>query len=321
MKEIGGYFELELPLPDFSQIPEGVMVNSGRHALEYILRSFGGSVRRVWLPYYTCDVVLQPIKRLGLDYMFYHVNENLELAEYPELTDGDYIIVNNYFGIKDKYISEMAHRYGERLIVDNAQAWYCKPSHKVNYIYSPRKFFGLPDGGIAIGTFNYSTTLPKGYSASRCSHLLRRIDEGAAAGYDNFRANSMTLHEEPLTRMSHLTSRLLATIDFERVKNKRRLNFEILQESLVKTNQLIIPPINEFACAMVYPYMTSNPSLRSKLIANKIFVATYWPNVLNWCNPTSMEYRFSEEMIPLPIDQRYDQKDIKSIIHVINKFI
>ncbi len=98
MREIGGYFELELPPSDLSEVPSGIFVNSGRHALEYILRALGNKVRHVWLPYYTCDVVLEPINRLGLTYTFYHINESFEIADRIDLQQGHYLIANNYYG-------------------------------------------------------------------------------------------------------------------------------------------------------------------------------------------------------------------------------
>lgn len=61
LKEIGGYFELELsnrhPFPH----SEGTCLNAGRNALEYVLRSIP-AISRIWLPYYTCEVVLEPLK-------------------------------------------------------------------------------------------------------------------------------------------------------------------------------------------------------------------------------------------------------------------
>ena len=70
IKPIGGYFEWEFPINN-SSFPhsDGVLLNSGRHALEYILKSLG-EINRLWIPYYTCDVVLQPIERLGVAYSF-----------------------------------------------------------------------------------------------------------------------------------------------------------------------------------------------------------------------------------------------------------
>lgn len=319
MKEIGGYFELELPQSDLSKLPPGILVNSGRHALEYIIRAARNKIQTVWLPYYTCDVVLQPIRRFGINFRFYSINRNFELADAIGLKEGEYIIANNYFGIKDDYMSKLARIYKNRLIVDNAQAFYCSEELGSNYIYSPRKFFGLPDGGIVSSTYKLEEDLPEGTSFGRCSHLLKRLDKDANYGYNDFRSNSKQLGSETLTSMSRLTKRILGTIDFEWVKIKRRSNFDILHSALATSNELQLPCSNTFACPIVYPYKTSDSNIRKKLIDNKIFVATYWPNVFDWCPKDSIEYQFANNILPLPIDQRYGIDDMNQIIKQLQK--
>ncbi len=297
--------------------PNGVKVNSGRHALEYILRILGNKVKRLWVPYYTCNVVLQPIQRLGLGYEFYHINSDLEFEDQPELTDGDYIIVNNYFGIKDAYINELACQYKGWLIVDNAQAWYNCEMLGFNTFYSPRKFFGMPDGGLAWATDKLDIELEQDQSNERCSHLLKRIDLGASEGYADFKTNSAALSKQPLKRMSSLSERILSSIDFDWKKIKRWSNFEMLHEALKASNKFNIPSMQSFACPMVYPYLTDDTSLRQHLINNRIFVATYWPNVLEWCPVDSTEYKLAKYLLPLPIDQRYGEDDMQRIIKTI----
>lgn len=318
MKEIGGYFELELPEHDLSKVPSGRLVNSGRHALEYIIRSSKDEIKYIWLPHYTCDVVLEPLVRCGVDFRYYHINDSFEIADDISLSDGEYIIVNNYFGIKDEYISTVSAKYGNRLIIDNAQAFYCPPIRNTYSICSPRKFFGLPDGGIASGVAGFNEDLCAGDSFDRCSHLLKRIDTGASSGYQDFKTNSRQLKEEPLTAMSNLTRRILGSIDFERVRTKRCRNFETLHSALAISNKLTLPDTDSFACPMVYPFLTDDADLRQRLIDNKVFVATYWPNVLSQCNHDSLEYHFARNLLPLPIDQRYGEDEMKTIIEIIN---
>ena len=55
-----------------------------------------------------------------------------------------------------------------------------------------------------------------------------------------------------------------------------------------------------------------------KLINNKIYVATYWPNVLEQCNQGDIEFKFANNLLPLPIDQRYSIDDMNKIISIIN---
>lgn len=318
MKEIGGYFELELPEPDLSKVPSGRLVNSGRHALEYIIRSSTDKIKCIWLPHYSCDVVLEPLVRCGVDFKYYHVNYSLEIADDISLSDGEYIIVNNYFGIKDEYMSTVSAKYGDRLIIDNAQAFYCPLIGGTYSIYSPRKFFGLPDGGIASGVTGFKEDLHAGDSFNRCSHLLKRIDTGASSGYQDFKTNSRQLKEEPLTAMSNLTRRMLGSIDFDRVRTKRRRNFKTLHAALAISNRLTLPDTDSFACPMVYPFLTDDADLRQRLIANKVFVATYWPDLLSQCNHDSTEYHLARNLLPLPIDQRYGEDEMKTIIKIIN---
>ena len=53
------------------------------------------------------------------------------------------------------------------------------------------------------------------------------------------------------------------------------------------------------------------------LIDNKIYVAKYWPNVLQWSQKDSLEYELTENIIPIPIDQRYNSNDMNRIVDLI----
>ena len=148
-KPIGGYFELaDRESADNFPHKDGILLNTGRNALEYILRSIK-DIKSIYLPYFTCEVVLEPIKKLGIPYNFYNINPRFEIADRIILGEGDYIIVNNYYGIKDLYIRSLYARYGDHLIVDCAQAFFAPVVTGIKAFYSCRKFVGVADGGIA----------------------------------------------------------------------------------------------------------------------------------------------------------------------------
>lgn len=316
---IGGYFELELP--DYGNFPhdDGVLLNSGRNALEYVLRALG-DVKRLFVPYYICDVVMEPIEKMGVSHIFYHINTNLEIDDLPTLQRGEYLLYSNYFGVKDEYVKKLTNHYGYQLIVDNAQAWFAEPIKSVSTIYSPRKYVGVPDGGVAYSPKQMEESpFERDLSFERCSHLLKRIDIGSSEGYADFKMNSKQLVRQPVKRMSRLTERMLSSIDFDVVKKRRRENFEYLHTQLMNTNHFAIPPLDLFACPMVYPYLTENAALRQKLIENKVFVATYWPNVKNWTTPEMLEYALMDKLIPIPVDQRYGIKEMELIEDIVLK--
>ncbi len=67
MEAIGGYFSLELPLQE-KYHKNAFQLNTGRNCLEYILLVRG--YKKVYLPFYTCEAVMEPINKLGISYEF-----------------------------------------------------------------------------------------------------------------------------------------------------------------------------------------------------------------------------------------------------------
>lgn len=317
MEAIGGYFELELSNHKGFLHDDGVLLNTGRNALEYVLRALP-NVLHLWIPYYTCPAVIEPVERLAIPHTFYHINAFFEIKESLHLRPGDYLIYTNYFGLKDNYVCKLAEQYGHQLIVDNAQAWFAEPISGVSTIYSPRKFVGVPDGGIAFSPFGIDIDqFEQDYSYGRCSHLLKRIDVGAEGGYDAFKSNESSFSNQPLRRMSELTRRVLESIDFDFVRERRWMNFSFLDGNLKESNLLCVEG-EAFRCPMVYPFLTKNSRLRSQLIENKIFVATYWPNISECENLIEEEIDLTKNLLPIPCDQRFELQDMSFVVKTIS---
>ena len=315
---IGGYFELELPDNGGFLHDDGVLLNSGRNALEYVLRSLP-DVRHLWIPFYTCEVVLEPITKLGLSYSFYHIDERLEIRDSIDLKTGDYLLYTNYFGIKDNYVQQLADQYGIHLVVDNAQAWFADPVPGIRTIYSPRKYVGIPDGGIAYcetGIDVEQFEIDSSYN--RCSHLLKRIDIGAEEGYQDFKSNSHGLADQPIRRMSELTKRLLSAIDFDEIKKRRKSNFNYLDARLREINHFSFQNSSSYQCPMGYPFLQENQLLRRLLISKGIYIATYWPNVLEWTLGKGIEQEFVVNLLLLPCDQRYGIEEMNRLFNAIS---
>lgn len=321
MEAIGGYFELA-DLVERGEFPhnDGVLLNTGRNALEYILRSIG-KVKRVYLPYYTCEVVLEPLKKLNIPYTYYHINTSFEIADGLNPQKGEYIIANNYYGIKDAYIQKLADKYGDHLIVDCAQAFFANPMPGIKAFYSMRKYLGVADGGVA-----YLGNLPDDLveveemenTDDHDSHLFKRKQFGAEAGFADYQANEKKLDNQTIRMMSFQTKWLLDHIDYEKVVARRRENFQYLQEVLCEMNELSFSDMDSFTCPMVYPFMMKNDRyLRNELISNKVFVARYWPNVKKQ-DGYETEYDLAMNVIPIPCDQRYGKEEMDRIVELIN---
>ncbi len=313
---IGGYFELELR-HGIQYHSQAIKLNSGRHCFEYILRLRG--YRKVYIPYYTCEVLLEPIKKLGLDYDYYSIDESFEPSiNVSNIRANECFLYTNYFGLKEVFIRSLPDN--NNIIIDNSQAFFARPCPHFDTLYSPRKFFGVPDGGY-LYTFDnqkLDVDLPQATSYQRCAHLLKRIDLGPELGYTDFKVNDLQLSGEELMQMSKLTHRLLSSIDYEQVKTKRSSNFNTYHEMLGKHNMLSTSLFTDAICGpLVYPFMTNKDDLRERLISKRVFVPQYWHNVLEWRCPGSLEYDFAKHIVPLPVDQRIVIEDIEVIIKEI----
>ncbi len=310
--EIGGYFQLEMnKKKEYHR--KAIALNSGRNALEYILRAT--YFKKIYLPFYTCDVLLEPIKKTYLSYEFYEINEKLEPI-INNIYSNEVILITNYFGILDDAVKKLANKY-PNVIIDNCQAFYSKPIKGVDTFYSCRKFFGVPDGSYLFTNRKLKKKITLDISHQRMSHLLIREDMNAKKGYAQFLKNEKLIRNQPIKKMSLITSSLMKTINYNKAKEKRRDNFLFLHQYFEQTNELNIIT-NKDSVPMIYPYLTKKgQKFKEKLIANKIYVATYWPNVFKWIGKNSWEYYLASNLVPLPIDQRYSKETMNIIISKI----
>lgn len=307
MKQIGGYLGLEIK-ECFDNIGSYIALNSGRNALRYIIKTY--KIKEIWCPYYTCPVVRESVELEKCKIKLYHIDENFMPLD--TFKSDDFILYTNYFGICAKNVKTLCKKY-KNLIIDNAQAFYMS-SYGIASFNSIRKFFGVPDGALLFSDIYLGDVLEQDTSYQRCAHLLKRLDVNASFGYDDFKNNDKNLSTESIKTMSNLTKILFNSIDTSYAKAKRLENFTYLHEHLSQ-NKLNIA-LDDEDVPMVYPYLIDKGvNLKINLIKNHIFVATYW----NAKNLNSIEENFQNNIVPLPIDQRYSIEDMNSIIKHIQK--
>jgi len=316
MKSLGGYFELEL-IDNGAYHREALKLNTGRHALQLLLKNI--DCLKIYLPFYTCEVIIDSVVKLNIPYSFYNVNLDLEPEfDFSLVKADEYFLYINYFGLKDDFI-DCLKRKCPNIIIDNSQSFYSKPLSNTPTFYTARKFFGVPDGAYLFGDIpaaKYSE-LPTGSSYDRFEFLLKRIDLSAEEGYCDFQLAENRINDLPIEKMSKLTDKLLSSIDYELVAEKRCRNFSHLADALDKYNKYSVT-WNGRQVPMVYPFLTNQSDLKAKLINNKIYTPSYWPNVMNSVSKTSVEFFITTNFIFLPIDQRYSTEDMD---YIINKII
>lgn len=312
--EIGGYFGLDLPSSHSNPHSGAIALNSARNALQYVL--LARRPRRLHLPSYICNSMLQPLEQAAVDPCFYAIDERLELADLPQLSDGEMLLYVNYFGIKSRHCQRLAGHYGTSLIVDNSQAFYVPPLPGTTTLYSPRKFIGVPDGGYLYLESDPTIPLERDVSSEAGRHLLGRPDESASAYFGDYRQAEQRLAMRPLRKMSALTAAMLDHFDHRRARLVRERNFLFLHAALGASNRLAIDPA-DIEGPMVYPYWTDDNTLRQSLLEQRIYTATYWDEARSRPSSTQLEASLVEQLVPLPIDQRYSLDEMRLILQVI----
>lgn len=309
MKEIGGYFQLDqlINKPYHENI---IALNTGRNALFYIIMA--KKIEKIYLPYFLCDSVSKLLEKHSVKYEYYHIDTDFLPTLDKELKRYEYLYLVNYYGqMNDSKIITFKEKY-KNIIVDNTQSFFQKPIKGIDTIYSCRKYFGLSDGAYLATDVLLVYDIDVDKSSNRMRHILGRYEGQASRYYDDFKINDESFSNLPLKIMSKLTRNILGAIDYEKVINTRNSNFRYLSDKLTRSNPIqIIMPEGPFC----YPYYIENGiEIRRRMSLNKIYIPTLWPNVIKDNDPSSIEYNYSANILPLPCDQRYSIEDMEKIV-------
>lgn len=305
MKEIGGYIELDIFRG--KMLHENTKhLNCGRTALMYLIES--KNIRKIWMPYFLCNSVSDVCKRCGIEIKYYHIGYDFKIEDI-KIYDDEWLYIVNYYGqLSDEYILSLKEKYNH-VILDNAQAYFAMPLKNIDTIYTCRKFFGVPDGAVLYTDADINRNIPVDESFERIHYILGRYERTAGEFYKESSENNAFFKNESIKQMSKLTENILHGVDYDYIEKCRTDNFEYLNEQLSEMNMLDVKNVKG---AFMYPLMVKNAGdIRKKLAEKKIFIPVLWPNVLKEMPEDSVEYRLSNEIMPLPCDQRYGLEDMK----------
>ena len=111
-----------------------------RDAFGYLIQKY--EIKKVFMPYYLCDVMRHATVTHGAKPVFYHIDDDfMPVQEFPR---DAYVLYPNYFGICAKNVEKLAKLY-PKLIVDNAHAYFEKPSGFACF-NSAKKFLPVKEG-------------------------------------------------------------------------------------------------------------------------------------------------------------------------------
>ena len=284
--------------------------------------------RKVWLPSYLCNAVVQGFKAAAVPMEFFPVNDRLvcESASWLERVQaGDLVLRINYFGFlnSDPVLKEAMSR-GAWIVEDAAQALLTEGvgSSASFVVYSPRKFVGVPEGGFLIPMnpnlieWPALQSVPDAWwqGAFSASQLRRDFDlrGGNRDWFSQFQNAEQTAPNGPFA-MSKFSGELLDhAFDFYAIALKRRANYLQLLEYL--HDFALFQELPAGTVPLGFPVrLRDRDAVRQGLMRELVFPPLHW--MLDGLVPDSFvaSHSLSRETMTLPCDQRYDSDDMRRI--------
>lgn len=305
------------------------MLHCGRAAWECVLRGemerrerMGlPGIRRVLMPRFTCSTVWEPLRRLGLRGETYGISRSLEPVLPADAGEEEVLLLTDYFGVSADTVRRAGMGFPGLVVVDATMAFFARydglwpEARPWAAYYSVRKFAGVPDGGVAVASFDLPLPVEFSRSGERVRPLLLRRDHGAVAAAKASEAAEAGL-SGPALRMSGLTRLLVQRVDWERVNRRRCENYARLHEALGRINRLSLPARVQHG-PFCYPLLSGIPGLRDELVDAGVALPLLWPEVIEACPPESAENEVARSLLPLPLDHRYGPHEMDWLIRLI----
>lgn len=314
--EYGGYLPLELREgPDwFSRCGDKnvLRVNSAKAAIFFAVQRLG--IQKLYVPHYQCASVKNMLRAAGIELSWYYLDGQL-LPKLSGVEKDAAVLLVNYYGVMEERVRKMSEAFGT-VLLDQAHGFFAEPFSRPGayHIYSCRKFFGVPDGGYLVGDDAAASgePLPDEVSA-QFSYLVTSREHGTNAAYRE-KQESDRYFCGNYRGMSRITRGMLSSVDHESVRKRRSENFAALHGLLRKANRLELP--EEAAPAFLYPFwpregLEPGADMKQRLVAEKIYVPTLWRELIMPEFAGTLEYSLSENVVFLPVDQRYTARDME----------
>ena len=320
-------------LPTFLGPPR-VALATARAALG-VLHEFL-SPATVWLPSYLCGAIVSGLSARNAQIRFFPVDHRLRLTDdrwLRAVSSGDMVIFIDYFGFAtwDGFAAE-ARRRGAWVVEDACQALLNRTfSAQAHYtLFSPRKFVGVPDGGILTSFTGerlpdaaLAGLSPEWWLDSLSASQLRGVFDqcgGDRKWFTLFRRAEAAAPVDAI-RMSELSAALLVeAIDYEERSAKRRANYRCLTGLL--PDAALFPTLDANVVPLGFPVIfRDRREALTTLYGEQIYPAVHWP--IDDVVPPDFEdsHRLAAKIATLPCDHRYGEEDMERMAALVRQHV
>lgn len=351
MKEVGSIFPLyqENLGKESSSFPskDRLYYSLCRETFYNIALSLSDTNKTVLIPAYTCQTVITPFEEAGWSCLFYNIQLNLriDIAHLVSLVEQQHpslLVVHPYFGMdlneEESETLLSVREKGVRLVIDLTQCIFSAQhlSFVDYYVGSYRKWFPIPDGGFLLPQEGSTIQQPM---EENTPFILRQKDAMYLRGQYFLHGDATTkaisirlsksadqVGESNISphRMSALSCGLMEAEDGQKNQQRRFTNFYYLFDHLRKSEkyQNVCADKRQVTTTPLYftLYVEERRALQIRLAEQSIYAPVIWP-VEDEKVLISEDVRYIyDHLLAIPIDQRYDERDMERVVDVINSF-
>lgn len=340
-----GYFN------SFNQFGNCSWLRSGREALYLVALtiSYRNTLQArenepiVMMPAYCCHSMVDPFKKAGWKVVYYRLNEDLTvdidfLSYQLNIVRPTAVLTMNFYGsastrsavscIKSSLpecicIEDFSHCTFSFADIYNPQVDY--------YITSIRKSVGVCDGAVAISKHIIDNQVIKGTDTEfvnvrhDCQKLKAKYNYSQDIKQKNIFLSELRKQENELDnfialhKISKVGKDMLAVLNGENIRYARQLNMVHILK-LLKHKVISIPGIDR--CIKGAPFslpilVKERDYVQQKLAQRGLYAPVLWPISDEARTICPVSSKIADEMLSIPIDQRYNYDDIEDIAKII----
>jgi len=326
----------------FNILKNQQILANGRSALYFILKNIENKISTVYVPNYLCESILQPIRELGIKYKFYKIKKEFNFK--LPFKNNSAVIFLNYFGRDTKKYQHLKNDYKKNIyyIKDCTHDVFNKSNNfkefQKNNIFkfaSIKKYIPFPIGAITntqnikldstdkkknVILYNFANLLKtrgKYFSIPKknIDIVLEKKMLKSQANYKLFESKKIFTNKVPI-----IIKNKLLKYNLKKILNKRNNNFLYLKKKLSKKIKVVSINKNFPLNFTIMLRKKQKDKLVSTLGNYRIFATTLWPlpNEIN-LKKNRYSHTLSSRLLSLPIDHRYNKKDIDFMLSIIHK--
>ncbi len=319
-----------------------------REAICDIAHALEKSEKRVLIPAYTCQTVITPFEEAGWKCEYYSIKKDLRIdLQYLENAISKHqpslLVVHPYFGM-DLNEEEVAtlngiKEKGVEIVLDLTQCLFSTKQYPFAsfIVASYRKWMPIPDGGYLLNqTDSVKIIQPEKENEEFTDREIAAMYlRGQYFGNGEQRTKAISIHlsksadhiaDSNITshKMSQVAYNLLVKEDMEKNQKNRFSNYTYLFNKIKETPKIakVCQNMADVTTAPLYftIYVQDRPALQRLLAQDSIYAPVIWPVedervLIN----EEVKYIY-DHVLAIPCDQRYDEKDMRRAVEIINNY-